>query len=337
MSAIPYHDKQVIPICVGSEGALWELHLVLKSRAMSVFKRFYLRSFVRLVANKIGLDPLFLRLRLSGTIKFDKHNNTYVRDIRGNKFHLNPKDQGISRVLAKNGIREKESVDALFQHVHSDMTILDLGANIGFYVLLEAQIVSQGHGRIFALEPGPENIRLLNLNVSANKYENRVTVIQGALSDKTGTAKLELSALSNCHRLALASPPAVNTKMIDVPSFTFTDLLNHISVMIDDVDFLRMDIEGGEYLILDEIIALVKQRESFLMFIEFHPHANLQKHVLSLQQLEAAGFSCLTATKEYIENGRVCRRHCPNTKIHALYSDEFFLQGGGCEVFLQKG
>jgi FkbM family methyltransferase len=253
-------------------------------------------------------------------------------------MHLNPLDWGISRILARDGIRERESVEALCQFVQPDMTIFDLGANIGFYVLIEAQIISKGSGKIIAIEPGPDNYQLLKLNITENNYSDCVTVYHGAVTNKSGMTSLRLSNASNCHKLEEISSNNADGKFIAVPAFTFSDILTEGNISIDQLDFLRMDIEGAEYLILPHIIELIANKEKFLMFIEFHPgESNLQKHKMIMKSLESMGYNCLKVTKEYVDGNIIRRKHCPNTTIYDLYSDEFFLQQGGCEVFLGKG
>jgi FkbM family methyltransferase len=282
-------------------------------------------------------DHFYYALLKEGVVRYDKRNKTYLRDVKGHEFHLNPKDRGLSRVLARDGIREKESVDALYKYVTPDMTIFDLGANIGFYVLLEAQIVSKGQGRIWAVEPDPENLRFLKLNVEANNYSERVDIYQAAICDRSGPVNLELYPASNSQRLAGLWPAKGCIGTIEVPGLTFRDFLKRTGLSMAQLNFLRMDVEGAEYEILLDIVDLLETKESFLMFIEFHPHINERKHRRVLENLESIGFRCLTATKEYPENNKIARVHCLGATMKQLYTDEFFLQWGGCEVFLERG
>jgi len=283
-----------------------------------------------------NVDPLYKKLMKDGVVEYDSRTGTYIRDVKGNKLHLNPEDMGISRALAQDGIREKESVHALYRHVNPDMIILDIGANIGFYVVLEAQIVTKGKGRIIAVEPAPENVRLLKLSIHANNYNRCINIFQSAISDITGTVELELSCRSNSHQLATLYSNESGLGTIDVPALTLDDLMKRAKVNMEEIDFLRMDVEGAEYIILPTIYDFLEQKRSFLMFIEFHPHTNPEQHKEVLRKLDSFGFRCLSVTKEYIEDDHVVRSHRPNTSIRQLYEEEFFLQFGGCEVFLKK-
>jgi len=296
-------------------------------------------------------DPVYRRLLRAKVIKYDKETRTYVRDVMGHVFHLHSRDQGISKVLASEGIREKESVDALFRYVTPDMTIFDLGANIGFYVLLEARIISQGKGRVIAIEPAPENLRLLRLNVKANNYENCAEIYEGVISERTGRVKLRLSEASNCHTIVPATEADSRRRRKkeyyrDVPSYSFFDFLKFSKVEPEELDFLRMDVDAAEYQILPTIYDLLDKKKTFLMFVEFHPSEEKRTiHTEVLKSLENIGFRCLTATKEYVTVARmdgksrkvVQRKHTPDVSLRQLYCDEFFTQLGGCETYLGKG
>lgn len=279
---------------------------------------------------------MYADLIRKGLVCYDAETDTYVRNIRGNEFHLNPEDEGISRALARDGVREKESVEALFEYVKPDMVIFDLGANIGFYVLLEAIIVSKGTGRIIALEPHPDNVALLTLNVSKNNYSNIVQIHFGAIAEESGTAILAVSSFSNCHQLATLREQSAHNDLIDVPAFSLADFLKKAGTSMEELDFLRMDVEGAEYPILLNNIHFFREKRELLLFVEFHPHVDLPKHIELLQALDETGFECLSVTKESIQDGRVDRKTYPDASTKDLYTDDALLAFGGCEAFLRK-
>ena len=193
---------------------------------------------------RIQVDPVFKELEKQGKIKYDAPSQTYVRDVKGHRFHLNPDDGGISRAIAIDGIRERESVDALYEYVTPDMNILDLGSNIGFYLLLEAQIISlsKGAGRIVGCEPFLDSVELSKLNVSDNNYESLCEVFHAAITDTTGPAKMASSSYSNCHQLFSLNGNDTGA-YYEVPGFTLVDFLDYAGMSIIDLDFLRMDAE----------------------------------------------------------------------------------------------
>lgn len=78
------------------------------------------------------------------------------------------------------------SVARLFENILGEgMTMVDLGANIGYYTLLASRLVGRS-GRVYAFEPDPENHQYLLRNIVANGCRN-VTVVEKAVYNITGT------------------------------------------------------------------------------------------------------------------------------------------------------
>jgi len=115
--------------------------------------------------------------------------------------------------------------------------VVDIGANIGYYTLIFARLVGE-QGRVFAFEPDPANFSLLAKNVAVNNYHN-VELIQKAVSDQTGNARLYLSPKSTVdHRIYSSND---NRKFIDVEAVRLDDYF------LDNngkIDFIKMDIQG---------------------------------------------------------------------------------------------
>ena len=121
-----------------------------------------------------------------------------------------------------------------------DMTILDVGANIGVTV----QHFQPYAKRLLAIEPSPENFAALKKNKEFNKWDN-VEVFNMALADQDGEMQLNtLSSNRTCHSLVndyQQGGSAVKTMRFD----TFME-----ENKIDKVDFVKFDVEGAEDMIL---------------------------------------------------------------------------------------
>ena len=73
--------------------------------------------------------------------------------------------------------------DVVTKEIQPGDTVLDLGANIGYFTLLFAKLVGN-NGIVFAFEPEPQNIALLTKNIKINNYKN-VTLVPKAVSNTT--------------------------------------------------------------------------------------------------------------------------------------------------------
>ena len=98
-----------------------------------------------------------------------------VREIEGSKMYLNPRVKGPMRVAFRSYIRsrgkEKLTTQLFKEVVKGGYTVLDIGANIGYFTLLAARLVGK-KGKVYAFEPEPRNYSMLLRNVTLNEYEN---------------------------------------------------------------------------------------------------------------------------------------------------------------------
>ena len=83
--------------------------------------------------------------------------------------------------LAFTILRELDHKIILEKVLKKDMKVFDIGANIGYYVLMESSILGI-NGRIVAVEPVPKNMHLLKKNLELNK-NNITTTFQVGLSN----------------------------------------------------------------------------------------------------------------------------------------------------------
>ncbi|HEV8435127.1 MAG TPA: FkbM family methyltransferase, partial [Thermoanaerobaculia bacterium] len=69
------------------------------------------------------------------------------------------------------GTYERDSQRAFMDNVHEGDVVYDIGANAGFFTLL-ASTLAGPRGLVFAFEPLPRNVALLERHVSLNGCEN---------------------------------------------------------------------------------------------------------------------------------------------------------------------
>jgi FkbM family methyltransferase len=183
--------------------------------------------------------------------------------VLGNKLTLHPGDKGVSIELAVYRVHEPCTSRLLARCLRPGMTVVDIGCNIGYYALLEAQRVGPT-GKVIAIEPEPENARLFLQNLQANGYRN-VVFHQVAISDQNGTLPLRVSEKSNRHSLNPVPWPTTNLQ-VSVRTLDFL-IAKHA---LETVDLVRMDLEGHEVTVLPGMVQTIKTYSPRLL-IEIHP------------------------------------------------------------------
>jgi FkbM family methyltransferase len=143
---------------------------------------------------------------------------------------------------------EPSSVRVLRTAVHPGDVVFDVGANIGFFATLFSRWAGTG-GRVFAVEPEPENLSLLRHNLEANRCDN-VTVCDCAAGATRGVAHFSMDAATGATghlgRSATAGEIAVGTGKVQVIE-TRVETIDHlVESRAAYPRVVKMDIEGGE-------------------------------------------------------------------------------------------
>lgn len=160
------------------------------------------------------------------------------------------------------GMKEQKETEVFLSRVHSGMTLLDIGANIGLYSLLSAKRLG-GSGFVHAFEPTPFVANRLRDNVRLNHFHN-VIVNQIALSDQAGTVKFYVHEEADCSSLA-----AVSSNSIEVQTMSLDEYLRRAA--IQRVDLIKIDVEGAEVKVLRGAQALLSRPDAPTIMLEFNP------------------------------------------------------------------
>jgi FkbM family methyltransferase len=206
-----------------------------------------------------------------------------VAMVNGMQMYLISRDPSLSRELSIYGVHEPASTTLLKGFIHMGMTALDIGANIGYYALLQSRLVGEC-GKVLAIEPALPNYELLLRNIELNHVKNITIFPRCAIGDADSTAKLYLGGAGNWHSLTV-NPDNISS-YVEVPLRKLDSLLSELAP--EPIDFIRMDIEGYE---LQAIKGMRNTLEKFKprMMIELHydlaGSAGINEMLLSLDAL----------------------------------------------------
>lgn len=247
-----------------------------------------LRSAARIVRHK-GIGVLFSASANLGRAAVARSflGKRFIRkQVYDYKMWLDTHDPGISRTLILFGERELEHRWLMEQLVRPGMTVFDIGANIGYYVLMEHRLL-KGTGRIVALEPSPQNAALLHRNLELNGTTN-VTFLPAACSDVVGQRDFFIAAESNLNSFHPDSA-RVFTNTVRVETTT----LPQLAAKFGAPNLLRMDVEGHEVEILNAMMPEVASgRMRPVVIFEVHRRRYSPEHDFekTLRGLFALGY-----------------------------------------------
>jgi len=202
--------------------------------------------------------------------------NRWVHDFGKFKMVLDKTDVDISQQIKVHGWYEDEKFESeiFSKHLRSGMSVLDLGANIGFYTMLARSIVGP-QGRVVAFEPFPDNAELIRESKKENCFDN-IIVIEAAVSDTKKRTLLHLSpdACSEHSLLNLNFHDNVNSQILkDIQVNTLT-VDGFFEEFFNDyrVDFIKMDIEGYESNALIGMKRVLEENDNISIMTEFWPN-----------------------------------------------------------------
>jgi FkbM family methyltransferase len=218
--------------------------------------------------------------------------------VDGHTIHYRP-DEDMSLVLPLylHDSYESETEEAVRNLLRPGMTVVDLGAHVGYFTLLAARLVGRG-GRVYAFEPSRATFLILRKNVSANGYEDRVITVAQAVAAKPGRGRLqEVEGSSVSAYLDMAAsfslrpsqpgrddiatsaegPAAADRGASGTGDITVTSLDDYFAARDwPSVDLIKMDVEGCEHAVFDGMRQLSRRNPRMSLIFEFH-HSNLQR------------------------------------------------------------
>lgn len=134
------------------------------------------------------------------------------------------------------------------EYCQKEKITLDIGAWNGVHSLYMAHLSRV----VYAIEPDPTAYRELLANCESNPALS-VIPIQCAISNVSGTAKIMTQGNSLSSILDNVQTGYNCKNLVDVPCFTFKDFLDKYKISVDDIGFIKMDVEGAEKLCIPDM------------------------------------------------------------------------------------
>lgn len=159
-------------------------------------------------------------------------------------------------------------------NTRKDLTIIDAGANIG----IVTQYMRDFAKKVYAVEPSSEHFEALKANKEHNKWDN-VEIINAAFADKDGEMTLNYLPGNRTSHSLINNYKQGGQTCKTVAFDTFFAQNN-----IEEVDFMKFDVEGAEDMILRSEGFLKVAPKIKAIEVEFHypTFPSLVEHLMKL-------------------------------------------------------
>jgi FkbM family methyltransferase len=209
--------------------------------------------------------------RLLPTARYLGDNVVLIRTVFGQKLYLDTRDESVTPHLLLDGFWEKHVTRAYLRLLSEGATVVEIGANVGYYTTLAAGRVGP-RGRVYAFEANPAVAAMLERTLRINGTAGWCTVVRQAVSDRVGTAKFYSMTREHGNSSLRDIDPARErtlageVEILEVPT---TTLDAYFAGSVPHVDVLKIDAEGAEPLILKGIDAVLARNPGLAIVMEF--------------------------------------------------------------------
>lgn len=172
------------------------------------------------------------------------------------------KDTHVGMYLISKGVFEPLETKLLLEYTKSNDTVLDIGANFGYYTTLLSRTANEGV--VYAFEPDIANNKLLNENINLNNLSNVITE-KLAVSSEIGEVGFSSSKIHR-GKSHVSSDDRFTYKVpvVTLDSYCANNKIKEINVM-------KIDVEGSEIPILRGAKDIISKSKRLTLFIEYNP------------------------------------------------------------------
>jgi FkbM family methyltransferase len=179
----------------------------------------------------------------------------------GTKFSVDPRDR-FAALMAYGHNLEAPDLNVFCRLAEPKSVIVDVGANFGLYSICAGARTPKG--KIFAFEPIPEQLTLLQTNITDNHLEGIVLPRGKAVAEVAGVRKFFISESASFSGFA-ETGRSETSRSLDVDCITL-DTYDELSGLA--VDLLKIDVEGAELEVLLGAKDLIARSPDIVMLIE---------------------------------------------------------------------
>ena len=209
-----------------------------------------------------SLQDVYTQREQEEFVRMNDEFSSKIVKLNDNLYYYNgyylPVNQFDSSVFySKYAIDELTTLDSV-----RNKDIIDAGGYVGDTALLFSSYTDKS---IHVFEASPSNMDIIRETIRLNQLENIVPVSK-ALGEKSGMATFSLGERNSCN--FLVERPGYNyPDHIEVPVITLDDYVRENNL---EVGLIKVDIEGGEQLLLKGAVETIRTQHPILLISIYH-------------------------------------------------------------------
>ena len=209
-----------------------------------------------------SLQDVYTQREQEEFVRMNDEFSSKIVKLNDNLYYYNgyylPVNQFDSSVFfTRYGIDKLTTLDSV-RNKH----IIDAGGYVGDTALLFSSYTDKD---IHVFEASPSNMDIIRETIRLNHLDNIVPVSK-ALGEKSGTARFSLGERNSCN--SLVERPGYNyPDHIEVPVVTLDDYVRENDL---EVGLIKVDIEGGEQLLLRGAVETIRTQHPILLISIYH-------------------------------------------------------------------
>ena len=209
-----------------------------------------------------SLQDVYTQCEQEEFVRMNDEFSSKIVKLNDNLYYYNgyylPVNQFDSSVFfTRYGIDKLTTLDSV-RNKH----IIDAGGYVGDTALLFSSYTDKN---IHVFEASPSNMDIIRETIRLNHLDNIVPVSK-ALGEKSGTATFSLGERNSCN--SLVERPGYNyPDHIEVPVVTLDDYVRENDL---EIGLIKVDIEGGEQLLLRGAVETIRTQHPILLISIYH-------------------------------------------------------------------
>jgi FkbM family methyltransferase len=208
------------------------IQLARKPSSLAQALRHYHRWYDPSIYNLIGLAKLLNR-------------GWKIRHIDNEYLLLSPDPETVLKCRLNQGTDISLVAEIFVRQVYgsdfNQKVVVDVGAYNGDSAIYFAK---RGARLVIGLEPDPRSLELAKENIKLNNLQDKVKLLNVALSTRTGESKLGLNA-ETPNISQIAENTSIGDSGLEVETVTVEEIMRRFN--LQKIDFLKMNCEGCEY------------------------------------------------------------------------------------------